>query len=272
MRTTVFESAPLCAYDYRCTAGPGDKPFVEMHARHSVSYVRRGSFGCRTLGAEHELVAGAVLIGHPGQEYVATHEHHGCGDECLSFKLSPALAEEVDVRKSLFRLAHVPPLPEVMVLGELAQAAADGRTSVGVEEAALIFVAKAAEMVSGKRVPVAMKAKDRRRAVAAALWIEQNAAEPVGLEGAAREAGLSPFHFLRLFTRVIGVTPHQYLLRTRLRRAAKLLARERLPVTEVALESGFADLSNFVRTFHRAAGMSPRRFRKNFQDRPAALA
>ncbi|WP_309971851.1 helix-turn-helix transcriptional regulator [Variovorax guangxiensis] len=78
-------------------------------------------------------------------------------------------------------------------------------------------------------------------------------------------------------SRVLGVTPHQYLLRTRLRHAARLLAAGEQPVTEVALEVGFADLSNFVRSFHRAAGVSPRRFRqaargdrKIFQERAAA--
>ena len=122
-------------------------------------------------------------------------------------------------------------------------------------------------MVSSK-----VTSKERRRAVEAALWLEANAAEPVGLEHAARYAGLSPFHFLRLFSKVTGVTPHQYLVRTRLRRAARLLSKEDLPITEVALDCGFADLSNFVRTFKRVAGMSPGKFRKKFQDRPAALA
>jgi AraC-like DNA-binding protein len=60
----------------------------------------------------------------------------------------------------------------------------------------------------------------------------------------------------------VGVTPHQYVLRVRLRRAAKLLARGGMAVTEVALECGFADLSNFVRTFRRAAGVPPARFSK----------
>ena len=45
-------------------------------------------------------------------------------------------------------------------------------------------------------------------------------------------------------------------------RAAKLLAEETLPVTDVALDCGFGDLSNFVRTFGRAAGVSPKRFRR----------
>jgi AraC family transcriptional regulator len=77
---------------------------------------------------------------------------------------------------------------------------------------------------------------------------------------------------------VLGVTPHQYLVRSRLRRAARLLADDARPITDVAFDVGFGDLSNFVRTFHRAAGVSPRRFRraakgdrKIFQDRFAAL-
>jgi AraC family transcriptional regulator len=57
------------------------------------------------------------------------------------------------------------------------------------------------------------------------------------------------------------VTPHQYLVRVRLRHAARLLADDWRSITDVALEVGFADLSNFVRTFRRAAGVSPRSFR-----------
>ena len=268
--TAVYEGDALSVFDYRCTAGPADKPYVEVRETHSLSYVRRGSFGCRTLGEEHELVAGAVMVVRPGREYMATHEHHGCGDECLSFKLSAELADSFD--DEVWGLARLAPLPELMVLGELAQAAVEGRTGIGVDEAALLFLSKASSIASGGQEIFRLKEKERRRAVDAALWLEANAAEPVGLEHAARYAGLSPFHFLRLFTKVTGVTPHQYLVRTRLRRAARLLSREDLPITEVALDWGFADLSNFVRTFKRVAGMSPGKFRKKFQDRPAAPA
>lgn len=269
----VFEGESVAVYDYRCTAGPADKPYVEVRDTHSLSYVRSGSFGCRTLGEEHELVAGAVLVVQPGREYMATHEHHGCGDECLSFRLSAHLADDFDSRKDLFNLARIPPLPELMVLGELAQAAVEGRSAVGVDEAALLFIVKASTIASGGiSGTLKMNSRERRKAVETALWLEANAAEPVGLDHAARYAGLSPFHFLRLFSKVTGVTPHQYLVRTRLRRAARLLAQEDMPITDVALDCGFADLSNFVRTFRRASGMSPGKFRKKFQDRPVALA
>jgi AraC-like DNA-binding protein len=103
--------------------------------------------------------------------------------------------------------------------------------------------------------------RDRRRAVDAALWIDAHSHEEVDLDRAATEAGLSAFHFLRLFGKVLGVTPHQYLVRSRLRRAARWLADDARSITDVAFAVGFGDLSNFVRTFHRAAGVSPRAFR-----------
>ena len=66
---------------------------------------------------------------------------------------------------------------------------------------------------------------------------------------------------LRLFGEVLHVTPHQYLVRSRLRHAAALLADAERPVTDVALDVGFADLSNFVRSFRRATGFTPPAFR-----------
>ena len=260
---TLLKGGALTVYDVVCAAGPADRPFVETHRSHSVSYVRSGSFGCVTRGESHEYVAGALMLGRPGGEYMATHEHHPCGDECLSFKLSPELADSVSKENTFWDLARVPPLPELVVLGQLAQAAAEGRASVGVEEAGLMLVHRLARSIGGnKERRVEVKARERRRAVEAALWLEANAGRDVGLEDAARFACLSPYHFLRTFKAVLGVTPHQYLLRARLKRAAKLLAEESAPVTEVALEAGFADLSNFVRTFRRAAGVSPRAFRR----------
>jgi AraC-like DNA-binding protein len=79
--------------------------------------------------------------------------------------------------------------------------------------------------------------------------------------GLARMAGLSPYHFLRAFKATTGVTPHQWLLRTRLRAAAERLAMTKASVTDIALEVGFEDLSNFTRTFRAEFGASPREYR-----------
>lgn len=276
----LLESQTLSVINYRCTMGPDDKPFLEQHARHSLSYVRSGSFSYNTRGRSHELVAGSVMVGHAGDEYSCSHEHHVCGDECLSIQLSPSLADDIGLRKNALRIACVPPMPEVMVYGELTQAAGRGDSDIGVDEAAMLFVNRFIETTSGQpQKAMRATARDRRRAVESALWIDAHADRPMDLESTAKAAGVSPFHFLRLFSNVLGVTPHQYLVRARLRRAAKLLADDARSITSVAFDVGFGDLSNFVRTFHRAAGVSPRRFRdaargdrKIFQERLKAAA
>jgi AraC-like DNA-binding protein len=221
-------------------------------------------------------VAGSILVGHPGDEYRCTHDHV-CGDECLSFFLTPELVEAIGDRTEVWRVGAAPPLPELMVLGELAQAAADGRSDIGLDEVGQLFASRFVEVVSGRpREPAVTKARDRRRAVETALWIDAHSHRQLDLEAAAAQAGISPFHFLRLFASVLGVTPHQYLVRSRLRHAARLLADDGRSITDVAYDVGFGDLSNFVRTFHRAAGVSPRKFReashgmrKIFQERLA---
>src|SRR6201996_2102907 len=260
--TTLLQRQSITVSDFRCSAGPDDMPFAEQHRCHSVSYVRKGSFGCQTRGRFFDLVAGSVLVGHPGDEYVCTHDHV-CGDECLSFFLGPELVEALGDAADIWQIGAAPPLPELMVLGELAQAAVDGRSDIGLDEIGQLFAGRFVEVVSGRsREPAPATPRYRRRAVETALWIDAHSHGEIDLERAAGQAGISPFHFLRLFSGVLGVTPHQYLVRSRLRHAARLLADEERSITDVAYDVGFADLSTFVRTFHRAAGVSPRRFRQ----------
>ena len=84
--------------------------------------------------------------------------------------------------------------------------------------------------------------------------IDRSCRRPLALADVDSAVGFSPFHFLRVFRRVTGTTPHQYLIGARIRLAARLLLDTDRPVTEVAYDVGFEDLSNFVRTFHRAIG------------------
>jgi AraC family transcriptional regulator len=261
--TKVFESSCVTVSEYRCEAGPHDEPFTELHGASCFAYVRRGSFGYRVRGISHELVAGGILVGQAGDEYVCTHEHHLGGDECLSFHFSAAMADEVGQGLAVWAIGSLPPLSELMLLGELAEAALVREVGPSIEELALAFAARLRELALGRqRRPIEASARDRRRVVDAALWLAAHAHEPLALADVASRAGLSTFHFLRLFSRILGVTPHQYLVRARLRHAAHLLTIGDRPITEIAYAAGFGDLSNFVRTFRRAAGASPREFRR----------
>jgi AraC-like DNA-binding protein len=264
MQTRILhEGDSLKIIDYRCEAGPHDAPFVEVHELSSLSFVRKGSFGCRVGAARHELVPGSTLLGRAGDEYICTHDHHAGGDECLSIQLSPALAAELQHGMRSLMTGSVPPIAELMIAGELAQASAEGASALSVDETSLLFLMRYAALIRGKpAAALTVHAKARRQMIDAAHWIEAHADEPISLEDVAAYAQQSPFHFLRLFSKVIGATPHQYLVRTRLRRAARMLAADEQPVTDVAYLVGFGDLSNFVRTFARAAGASPRAFRQ----------
>lgn len=260
--TPLLTGDDLSVFDVRCSAGPEDPAPPEVHGSFVLAYVTTGSFGVRTERGAHQLVPGGFLLGAPGEVYACTHEH-GQGDTCLSFHLSPALVDELGgARSESWRTGGLAPDAELGVMAALAQAAAEGGTDVALDEAALLLVDRFLRRGRSPRPAWAPRLADRRRAVDTALWVERNAAEPVRLAALARSAGLSAFHFLRVFSRVLGVTPHQYLVAARLRRAAKLLADPSRPVTDVAFEVGFGDLSHFVRTFRRAAGVSPGRFRR----------
>jgi AraC-like DNA-binding protein len=72
---------------------------------------------------------------------------------------------------------------------------------------------------------------------------------------------MSPYHFLRTFREVTGATPHQYLLHTRLQRAATRLRCSDDSIASIAAEAGFGDLSTFNRRFRRLLGTRPGDYR-----------
>ncbi len=260
---TLFETSSLSVIDYRCTAVPTDTPFVEHHTWFSLAYIRKGSFGCCTQGRSFDLVPGSLFVGFPGDEYICTHEHHVCGDECLSFGFAPEIADVVEGDARAWRAGVLPPLAELIPLGALAQGAADGHNDLSLKEAGALLVSRFLGVAGGKRpASVAAQGRVRRRIIETAMRIGRESRERSSLEAMASWAGLSPFHFLRTFTRTLGLTPHQYLIRCRLADAARLLGECELPVTTIAFDVGFDDLSHFIRTFRRATGVAPRRFRE----------
>lgn len=105
-----------------------------------------------------------------------------------------------------------------------------------------------------------------RRLGRALDYIHDNASRPVRLADIAAAAALSPHHFHRLFSQVLKRTPHLYLSDLRLNRAARLLARTDLPVTEVCFLVGFSSLGSFSTLFARTYGVAPSAWRAKAQD------
>jgi len=85
---------------------------------------------------------------------------------------------------------------------------------------------------------------------------------PLSIEDIANEVGISPFHLIRQFRAVFGVTPHQYRIGSRVDRAKHLLVTGHHSVTEVCMEIGFSSLGSFSDLFTRRVGVAPSAYRR----------
>jgi len=252
--------------DFVCSAGPRDPAFEESHDSACIAFVVQGSFQYRSSHGSALLAPGALLLGNEGRCFECGHEH-GVGDRCLAFNFAPDYLEAVvaavpGARQAAFDVPRLPPSPHLLPLQAAAEAARDDADGAALEELALRLAGTAAAELAGTsdeaRTP---NRRDAGRVTEALRHIEAHAEEKIALTELARDAATSPYHFLRVFHQVVGMTPHQFVLRTRLHRAAMRLRRTQDSVTDIALDVGFNDLSTFNRTFKRAMGVSPSRFR-----------
>ena len=85
----------------------------------------------------------------------------------------------------------------------------------------------------------------------------------VALRSVAKEVGMSYFHFSRAFKQSMGMTPTNYIAERRIERAKKLMEETDLPISQIALRSGFSSQSHFTTSFRRLAGVTPRSFRRS---------
>lgn len=95
--------------------------------------------------------------------------------------------------------------------------------------------------------------------------IHELPSEGLSVEQLAQIAGLSPFHFSRLFQNSTGRTPYRYYDELRFQRACELLANGSAPITAIGHQLGFASASQFSRAFSRQAGCSPRTYRTQYR-------
>ncbi|TPK05423.1 helix-turn-helix transcriptional regulator [Mesorhizobium sp. B2-5-9] len=252
--------------DVICTASAGDRPFEEVHRDFCVAAVTSGTFRYRAQQGTAMLASGSLLLGNSGTCYECGHEH-GSGDRCLSFHFGPAYMDRIvaDVPgagKLTFETPRLPPLPAIAPLLAEAEAARDMADAGAFEELALRIAGAAVATISGARhASRDPSRRDQKRVAEAVRRIELDADGPVSLPALADETATSPYHFLRTFRQVAGMTPYQYLLRTRLHRVAVRLRTSNDAISAIAFEAGFNDLSTFNRRFRRVMGETPGRYR-----------
>jgi AraC-like DNA-binding protein len=246
--------------DVLCTSGPQDRCFEEHHAQYSIAMVLAGTFQYRTALGTGLMTPGALMLGNPGLAYECGHEHAE-GDRCVVFWFEPEYFERLAGTE--FRVPRLPPLRSLAPLVASTAAGVTGTSGVAWDELAVrvaVGVAQLAARQSSDQTALPLNAEARVTRVVRAIEARPDA--NLSLTNLARDSGLSPYHFLRTFERLTGVTPHQFVLRARLREAATRLVTEPRKVIDVALDSGFGDVSNFNRAFRAEFGVTPLEYRR----------
>jgi AraC family transcriptional regulator len=253
------------ATDVVCTAGPQDRPFEEQFSETCVAIVVRGTFQYRTSGGRELMMPGALLLGNAGDHFTCGHEH-GVGDRCVSFSFSPEFCERVKagagISRPRFQTPRLAPSRALSPLVSRASQLSASPVPAAFEQLAIQLLAQSIQLECGT-VPNAASAEagSLARVTRVLRMIDSDPDAPHDLTSLAQIARLSPYHFLRVFDGLTGTTPHQYLLRARLRRAAVRLREEPARIIEIALGCGFGDVSNFNRAFRAEFGVSPRTYR-----------
>jgi len=254
-------------YDMRCTLGPRDPASENQYPAYRVAAIVGGTFTIRSTLGDAVPVVGSLLLGNACDGYCCRH-HTPHGDRCISFDFEAEFLEQVRAGLGLhgvperFRRALMPPSRESTPLAAAMEAVATGSTATALQEAAF-EVAAAALTATHATLGLGRKTsfRNERGVMRAASYVASNYHEPCTLDDLAARADMSPFHFLRVYRRMTGQTPHRHVLATRLRNAAQRLRTSGDRIADIALAVGFGDLSHFNATFLQHFRVSPGAYR-----------
>ena len=239
-------------------------PEEEIADEYSISFVEHCGFEIQVGKKRWQFQQGDVFLTFPGLAYRCHHSDSIPTDRCLAVRyLRPEDSEDyaalarvarqtprlaISNRLRYLRMAVERSLPESPLAAETCAAA--------------LLDAASQESAPPKRIfRERQLAWYAERVDAAQKSMEQRYEENHSLSTLARSVGMSAFHFARVFAELAGAPPHRYLLRIRLTQAANRLL-DGTSATEACFQSGFSNLSHFVRTFQRHFRVSPAQFRR----------
>ena len=226
-----------------------------------IGVVTSGVFNYRCPGGSATAVPGTVLFGNTGEDFSCEHLDTA-GNRRLYVALNPEFVEEVANdccvdSASFVEPALCPSSAATVIYGMVTKVANGGADD---EEAIINLTATALRLHRRHRTrPTSLS--QRARLIDVVRHLEGGYASACSLTELSGLAGLSRYHFIRVFRELTGASPHQYLMNSRMRAAADRLLDPTEPVTTIALTVGFNDISHFNRVFRKTFGVSPRQWR-----------
>jgi AraC family transcriptional regulator len=240
-----------------CAADPAGPAAHWVYGKAAIGFVTRGTFEYASGDRSVLATPGAVILGNADEHFSVRHVD-ACGNRRLVVTVDRALlddvANDVGVAPRFGAIAVAPGRVATRMFALMrALERGDGDIIYPLAHAALTAeLPSTREHISGR---------DRRRVEDTVRHIEANYDQPCPLQALAELAGLSRFRFARVFSAIVGESPNQYLINTRVRAAADRLTSTTAPIAQIAFDVGFNDISHFYARFRDAFGCAPRQWR-----------
>lgn len=265
-RRTLACGAGWRIVDVMCTCDAHDRAGEEQHSHYSLGMVLGGAFHYRGRYGSAVLPAGSILVGQAGAPFTCWHGF-GAGDRCLAIQFEAEAFEDVLSSNDLTLAPHTLPVAvpvDRRTAGMFASAELLASSSLSSDEGLAVAVAMVDRIVQIARSTPSrpVKIDNAGKVLELVRWIETDPAAEHRLPALAVRAGISKYHFVRVFKRVVGLPPHAFIKRARLRNAAINIASSDQSILEVAMRAGFSDVSSFNAAFKKQFGSSPRTVRQ----------
>ncbi|MGI9537018.1 MAG: helix-turn-helix domain-containing protein [Desulfocapsaceae bacterium] len=242
------------------------------HEGYGFGVVERGTLCFRYLGVDHSAPKGMINLVCPGE----CHDGHGKTAEGWSYRMfyiAPELMTSLvggDEKKSsslpFFRAGVIDNKELATQLVQSHRYIIEHPTeNLAIEEFISCFITSLVRAYGDEKLQRPRPLIGAQQIKIVVEKLEDEFRENHRLETLSAIAGISKYHFIRVFRENTGLTPHKYLNQTRIKRSEQML-REGLDLSEVAYQTGFSDQSHFSRMFKSIKGISPGAFRNFVQD------
>lgn len=254
--------------------------FSETQA-FSLKYVVSGTEHYQVAGKEYCMGAGQMLLFSAGHSYLAYTDNNQL-NEGFCIDLEPEFVAEANLdffgEAPVFQLTeefgslkvHQPPSAFGEQIRQLYQRKIDQEPLIfeeSLNELMLqyLYLRKdfSDKMTSIPTVKRAVKQEIFQKVLYAQEYIHANKTKAINLEGLAKAVGLSKFYFQRLFVRVFGLSPSQYLEKIRMEEAIGRIKSRKQSITEISFSLGYNDITYFSRRFKKFYGKAPRQVLKD---------
>ena len=256
--TTLFKSDSLDIHRFtHSSREPHQDPREEFIEKYSINFTEQGCYALQVGKEEYWMNSQTVFFSVPNLVFRCRHQEDFPQDRCFSVVFDEAFVEDARNLSDRWTLQNRPAFKITnrlwFLYSKLARATVES-DSMQIETLAGELLLT--NLSGGKRYKNNKKYFEVVEAIE--LHLKANYAEEHTLNGLSHQAGLSPFHFARIFKEFTGISPHRYLVKIRLERARELLM-DGFGVTDACFAVGFNNLSHFIRTFIKRYGLSPSR-------------